>query len=586
MIAGASEGSAAQPEGRLSAEEVKRRIDEGKRLMLAKEHAAAVDLFQALLRTDPNRPAFLHWLHDALSAAGRFDEALGPIERAATANPNDGAAWRKIALLHLRMSRESKAVRVARASLERTPGDSKLVEIMLQAMAKRRRMKPALALLDRVDPKSASPDLAALKADLLLTLGDFEGLTLFLKETRRHVAITPRLLQTEMMMHAAMGDADAALEAGRVFAARDSGSGARRQQFGVRLFKQGLYEEALEEFDAALRLDHSSLVALSYRYECLAKLGRRTEARGAAMQLAKTAPDNERAMLRLSRAQLAAGEMADAERSMRESLAIRKRRLPDSLQHGLAKLRDSPEAALSSDRLGWAWRNFASPGTGRSGWERAVRFGAAADNLIQDWLLGAPDRADELDAVLHPLDEAAIRSLQGRNRGALLVGAHIGAMFAGLHFVRTQLSRTAYLFDGPASVFMDPVSMIDKDASFGLRRVLRLLDSGVSVGLAGDTVHSTNTATARLPDGTRVRVSRRTPRLIWKHQIVSIFLFSLWENDRVRIHLDPDTPFPKDGEPYPDWEARWLRAYFDKVFAALRTGPENLRLSGGFWDNI
>ena len=249
-------------------------------------------------------------------------------------------------------------------------------------------------------------------------------------------------------------------------------------------------------------------------------------------------------------------------------------------------MRERPDVSVGSAQLAWAWRNFGSRHVDRTAWERAARFGAAANRLILDWMDCAPDRLDELDALILPLDDHVEQMLRGRNRGALYLGAHVGVVAAGVHFVRSRRSPLQIMGTATRSAFLGGGFFVDFGKPLALREVLRAIDGGISVGMTGDNPHSRNTATATLADGTRVRLMRRIPRLIWKHRIDCLYGFPLWQGDRIRIHIDANAPSPEHGEPYPDWEARWLGAYLAKIMNMLRTGPENLRLSGGFWENI
>lgn len=570
-----------------SVDAVMRGVEEGKRLLLARDYNAAVALFDRLHRAEPNRPSLLLWLHDALAGAGRLVEALQAARQAALLGPQDLPAPLKIAELCLRLRRESETMRVARAARRRFPNDPRPLALLVKALSQRRRFKQALAVIEAAAERESTADLLVLKAETLLAMEDFSQLKQLLADLGPLRANAPRILHVRAKMHAALGETKLALQAERALVVHEPAKAEHHAQLGVRLYRLGHYQEAMGHFDQALKRDPANVLALNHRFEALSRLGRKAEARETALRLATVAPGREAVQMKLSRAHIANGDRAGAEQAMRTSFALRSRGLPPTLAEGLARIRANPQADVPEVQLNWAWRNLAPPGTDRAAWERAARFGVAANRLLDDWFDCAPGRSGEFDALTLPPDDAVANALRSRNRGVLLIGAHVGPLAVGVHFYHAWRSRLHLMTIGPRKAFSgQPDCFINAESRLAVRGLVRAVDRGVSVALLADSPNGLNTFAASLPDGTRVRLMRRIPRAIWRYRIDSVYCFPLWEGEHIRIHVDPDAPAPMDDEPYPEWEARWAHGYLAKILSVLRTGPENFRLHGGLWDNL
>lgn len=355
-----------------------------------------------------------------------------------------------------------------------------------------------------------------------------------------------------------------------------------------RLWKSFRSGDARKVVRNSLAPRRGGLKGIFYRRSAalMAHLGRQEAERQALVDAARRAPDDDAIHIDLCRAHQHAGDKDAADRAMQRVVDIRARRLPPTLAEGLARLRSAPPPLISRSPLRWAWDKLAPPGAAYTDWERAVRFGQASNYLIWNWAHCARDRLDELDDLILPVDESTDRTLRGGNRGALLVGAHVGVPTAGVHFFRARKSRIRILGNEPITRLLGTEDYyIDSTIGTSLLRILRAVDRGISIGVLADSWGPTRVETTLIGEA-RLKVVRWVPRVIWKHHVNYHYCVTLWEGDRIRVHIDQDTCMPEDGEPYEVWEARWLRAYRDKTVAMLRTAPENLRLTGGLWQQF
>lgn len=563
-------------------------MEAGKRLLAGKFYDEALRVFDSLHAANPGRASFLLWRCQALAGAGRMEEAQAAAEQAAKLDPYNPAALLRIAQLHLQAKRRSEAMRVVRSALKRFPDDARLLRTVVTILGQRRRFALALTLVDAALERNPFEEFFELKASVLLAMEEFEQLKQFLLGIGRSAARQPGLLRAQATMHAALGDEEAALKVELQLVAQEEAPGDASKRAAQRLYRLGRYQEATQLLDRTLASAPTDTTSMNFRIASLHALGDTSREREAAFTLASHAPDDAAAQYKLSHAYFAAGEIDRAKQAFERFVDLTSRRLPPTLAEGLARLRANPQCSVDPARLAWAWRNCAAPGVDRKEWENAARFGVASSRLISDWVYCARDRLDELNALFLPLEDHARNALYGRNRGGVLIGAHLGVVMAAVHYFQTYPTRLKIGTTGPIAQFFGELgqNFFDFEKRLAVRDMVRAANDGHLVGMVADNPHSLNTIQAALPDGRRVRLMRRIPRVIWKHRADSVYCFALWEGERIRMHVDTFTPSPEEGEPYPEWEARWVNAYLDKLMSIMRGAPENLRLSGGLWENF
>ncbi|HEV7880929.1 hypothetical protein [Bradyrhizobium sp.] len=320
------------------------------------------------------------------------------------------------------------------------------------------------------------------------------------------------------------------------------------------------------------------------RYALAVRFGSRESAREAICAAARITPDDDHLQYALS---VYAVSEAEREQAMSRALAIRSRRLPPTLAQGLAAVRANPPSASYPAASAWAWRNLAPPQMSHGEWRRRAHFGWASNLLIWDWANCARDRLAELDALIISPDAQVERLLRSQNRGVLLVHAHVGVLPASPHYLRSLRPRVRILAAVPPTRVTDTLDFyIDSTLPLSLRQVLRDLDRGISIALFPDSRRGIHFAETALPGGAGLRVAQWIPRLIWRHGVRYLYCFPLWEGERIRMVFELDTCRPEQGEPYEEWESRFVHHYRARVLAALQSAPENLRLTGGFWEQF
>jgi hypothetical protein len=303
-----------------------------------------------------------------------------------------------------------------------------------------------------------------------------------------------------------------------------------------------------------------------FQFALASHFGRRSAAQGALKAAAAMVPEDDKLQYALSRAHRNAGAFADAELAMERVVALRGAHLPPTLQEGLVHLRSRPGIEPSRLALEWAWRNLSPPGAIRTQWESAARFGQASNALIWNWANCARDRAEELDELILPLDESAERALHGRNRGLLLLGAHVGVPHAGVHYLGRRFPRVRIFGGEPGSSLLGTAeSYIHSDDRFSLRHVLRGIDDGSSIGLLGDSWGETARVDAPLPGKAKLRLMSWIPKVIWRHRLTYMYCFPIWEGDRIRIHLIEGACLAQENQPFDSWQTRWLSEYRERV---------------------
>lgn len=320
------------------------------------------------------------------------------------------------------------------------------------------------------------------------------------------------------------------------------------------------------------------------RYAFAVRFGSRESARAAICAAARITPDDDHLQYALS---VYAVSEAEREQAMRRALAIRSRRLPPTLAQGLAALRANPPPAAYPAASTWAWRNLAPPEMSHGDWRRRARFGWASNLLVWDWANCARDRLAELDALIIPPSEEVERLLRSQNRGVLLLHAHVGVLAGSSHYLRSLRPRVRILAAVPPTLVTDTRDFyIDSTLPLSLRQVLRDLDRGISIALTADSRRGVHFAETPLLGKAGLRVAHWIPQLIWRHDIRYLCCFPLWEGERIRMVFELDTCRPEQGEPYEKWESRFTHHYRARVLAALHSAPENLRLTGGFWEQF
>lgn len=259
----------------------------------------AAEIYQGLLRADPNQPEVLLQFGLLLHQAGQSREGLSYLQRAAALSPADPAIHVAAASLLLALGRPADAARAAETALE--------LNASLPEAANN--LGLAHSLLHRHDAADAAfrralglrPDFADAQynlANLMRERGDLPGA----------IALYRALLQSSPHFTAARVNLGTALElSGELEAAATAYRAALAAQpplppawqtiaqlnLAQVLQKMNRFREAAETFRLVVQRDSASAVAHFGLGQCARELGDTAAALAAFEQAAKLAPENE-----------------------------------------------------------------------------------------------------------------------------------------------------------------------------------------------------------------------------------------------------------------------------------------------------
>jgi hypothetical protein len=344
--------------------------------------------------------------------------------------------------------------------------------------------------------------------------------------------------------------------------------------------------QAIGAAETALPISEDTAFGLALR-RCAAfqALGD-TENEIAALEAARAQqPDNLHVLRHLSVALMEAGRPAEARRHMAHLNRLSVARLPLSLMEGLDRLRaEVPSEQEWTPAMQWAWSIADQQAWDRQGWWVEAERGRRIVGLMKEWWTSAPERADEIGALVEAADLSALRAAAGKGRGCLVVGGHFSAAAGAVRFL--QMSGLRFRTIGFAGVDPDgdETRIPFRTNPFAtIRQLIRELESGAVVGVMADSPLAGDALD--FPFLSRsVRIGTLVPRLAWRSGVPSFWCHPAWRGSRIKVDLER-LPVPAAGESEAEWVQRWCRAYLQKLETAMRDSPENLGLRAGIWLN-
>lgn len=263
-------------------------------------------------------------------------------------------------------------------------------------------------------------------------------------------------------------------------------------------------------------------------------------------------------------------------------------RLPPTLAEGLRDgWSQAREPRSMSPTLAWAWKHADQQRWKQEEWLVAARWGYQAHKLLRSWWRWAPERADEITALVEAPDLSPLRNLVARRQGCFLTGAHAGATLAGVELLRnSDLPFVTVGFAGGERAVDDGRDRrisITANRTATTRAVIRSLNSGDVVGWPIDSPVGATVTFDFL--GSPVRLVAAVPKIVRRYAGASFWLLPLWREDRIIIEIER-LPDPVPGESEADWTSRWYRAYLDCFERIVRGDPRNLVCQGGMWLNF
>jgi hypothetical protein len=348
--------------------------------------------------------------------------------------------------------------------------------------------------------------------------------------------------------------------------------------------------DAIEIIDAALRGVAGTSPTDAYRLlmikgEAHRQLGAFDAAIHALEQALLLDPEDEKALFQLAFIAGLAG-WPEQTRGYQEHLyAVQARRLPERLRDGLDMIWDRIDAVdVAPAALTWAWELADQSAWPYTEWERRARWGRQARLLVSEWWAAAPERTDQLDALLGEIELGALHRSMLDERPWVLVSGHVGPSSA----ILPSLFRSNQPFETFGALNRARLATSTIGASLSpiasLRPLVTKLRQGVRIGLLADEPQAVESAQFAFL-GRTVELPTFVPRLIQACNATSWWVCPLWQDGRVVLEL-VRLPDPDEGEPRDTWMARWFDAYLACLGHVMRGAPENLGLFAGIWGNV
>ena len=564
------------------------------------ERESAIDVLERLIAARPTAREQSE-LASQYVRSGQYARAVETIDLLRSTNPTDLDLQAQALQICLAAGEVTRAAEIAMECQDDWDVDGRLADLAARALYRAGHTGAAVAAARCSGELNAGNAEALVKAAAILNA---EGLASIARNLLRGLgaeAVEDPAVALELGRALWLLDRNSAEGANLLLAAHHARPMHRRTaDLAARAARDaGRPAAALEAIECAGSMEGSVAARLLYA-RCLREAHRTEEAADQIIKVLEDDPDT------LTTRRYAAGLLAAAGRTSlaravhAETLSRRGADLPETLAGGLRRIFDGSEdrgPVIPSARFDWAWNQLirldAAP-SDRTAWEAKVRRGAAADQLLLDWLECRPDQRGEVLSLIDGVPEATnvLESALAMGRGAIVASAHVGALFsAPAAMVATGLP-VAWLAstpspEGPEIPGTGGAQLLSSsaaDPSVLARSVLRALGQNRLVGIAIDGAAVPGAPRATLFDR-RIALSDFAPRLALRQATPTFFADMRWRNGRLQgcVHA---LPAPDTGEAARDFVARWSAAFLIHIEDLFRSDPDNLRMTGGFWSSI
>jgi len=244
-------------------------------------------------------------------------------------------------------------------------------------------------------------------------------------------------------------------------------------------------------------------------------------------------------------------------------------------------------------RFDWAYKKLTRLGCApedRAAWEAECKWVNLADHLTLNWLEARVEDADEILPLISGAAEsrAKIQDYIGDGVGAFIASAHVGGLFAGPFALAKSgldyrwVASTPMVTDIPGSEFL--LSTFSKSKSTLARKILVAVKRGAVVSIAIDGNSGIETSTVPFL-GDTIRLSDFIPRAVYQSGANSFFPKVLWRGGRVNIEL-VRLVMPTPENTLDEFIEIWFEDFLQQLTNLFKEAPENLRMTGGFWDEV
>ena len=311
--------------------------------------------------------------------------------------------------------------------------------------------------------------------------------------------------------------------------------------------------------------------------ECLAIEGKYDEALPLLQDIGTLNDDNKtmRPLIMLLR-KLGKAELLDE--IMEKLQHSNEKSLPPTLAAGLAAFDLSTAPKLLNAPMSQIipWKMSGRPEHDWPEWSSRVLWGRNAALLLRKWgLYGGAERRQEIFDLLDPIDDTPIKDALSLGRGAILVGTHMGPMYAV--FLTLEEMGLPFAFigaGGTAAATKASEILLSEHGNLGsVKEMFRHLKNGGLLAFGNDALNSNSVHNMKLA-GYDCRVSRLATRLSRNQSIPCIWYHAVWNGERIQIEFKK-LPQPELGESTSEWEARWYETYKGFLTAYMSTAAEN-----------
>lgn len=255
--------------------------------------AQAAEIYQAMLRGNPQQPDVLHQYGLLHHQAGRPEEGVKFIQRAMSLEPDRLAFVNSAAMLFIAAGQPAEAARAAEQAVARNPQSADATNNLGLALAMLGRFDDAVAAYNRALALRVDfPEARFNLANLLRERGDLNGA---IAAYRALLQAAPQFVGARVNLGIAQelaGDLPGATESYRAATQAQPDLAVAHLNLGLALQKQHRFREAITSLQTAVKLDASLLGAHMAIGQSARELGDSAMAVAAFQRAAKLAPDH------------------------------------------------------------------------------------------------------------------------------------------------------------------------------------------------------------------------------------------------------------------------------------------------------
>ena len=569
-------------------------LSNAKALLKSGRTAAAAWVLASLVKREGASARVLKLHSRALSQLGRHSEAVGVARAANEKVPHNRSIQTLLGEMLIRAGRAEEAERFLSKACRKFSQHAPLWAVLAEARFANGATTGALDAITRAAAlRPDDPKYACKKGEMLIAAHAFAGAEQVLREAATRFPDVSQVFKPLSMACMKLGRWAEAADAAEKASCAEPKNFWLRKRWAECLLWAERPQEALDVITAARartpgNTDRAVRLMILEGHAHVA-LGDVQEAIEVLQAASRLRPNNEHILRPLATLLGETDRVADANRLIVRLNRNVARRLPDNLAEALQALRTQlPNQEVSTRSMDWAWGLADQSKWDWRQWWEAAEWSRRANLLLADWWRCAPEKADEIEALVDAADFTTVRNA-AQDRGCLLVGAHVGPFVGGMQFLcGGDLRFRTIGFAGPNRIEPEDSSTrisVTTNSVATARELIREIKRGTIIGLMSDSPQTADCIEREFL-GHRIGISTLAPRLMRKLGVASFWYHSAWCEDRIQVRIEP-LPDPRENEAADAWIARWSEHYLEKLEAAMRGRPENLGLGhAGIWRTV